>query len=74
MIPIKHPDPMSFKRLHPRNRRDIAERFLNGTPGGVSPVVQRGVTHPGNISMYDHLQNIRQQAIADLEVKLNFAS
>ena len=67
------PDPVSFKRLHPRNRRDRATRSLDGTPGGPGPLEPREAA-PGNVSMYDHVQAIKAQAENDLDVPIQWSS
>ncbi len=60
------PDPLSFQRLHPVNRRNLATRSLSGTPGGAGPIQPRQAA-PGNVSMYDHLQSIKAAAEEALE-------
>ena len=64
------PEPKSLNPNHPRYRRDRATRALEGTPGGPGPLQPREVTYSGNISMFDHVTAIREQAIKDLEVAL----
>ena len=64
------PEPKSLNPNHPRYRRDRATRALEGTPGGPGPLQPRQVTIPGNISMFDHVTAIKDQAIKDLEVAL----
>ena len=64
------PEPASLNRMHPVHRRARAVRSLNGLEGGPGPVLPREVTHAGNVSMHDHLQAIRQQAEAALDVAI----
>jgi len=64
------PDPKSLNPNHPRYRRDRANQALEGRQGGPGPLQPREVTYPGNISMFDHVSNVRNQAIKELEVTL----
>lgn len=64
------PEPKSLNPNHPRYKRDRATRALEGTSGGPGPLQPREVTYPGNISMFDHVSNVRNQAIKELEVTL----
>lgn len=63
---IVFPDPVSFQRLHPVNRRNLATKSLSGTPGGPAPIQPRQASF-GNVSMYDHLQSIKSAAEQALE-------
>lgn len=55
------PDPKSLHALHPVNR-------LPGIRNSLEIVHPRDVTHPGNISMHDHLAALEVQMDAELEV------
>lgn len=68
------PDPWSMNRLHPRHRRDRASSSLKGREGGPRPLQPREPVKPGNISMYDHVTQIKQKAEAQLAVDLVWTS
>jgi len=63
------PDPKSMNPLHPRHRRDRATRALEGRDG-VPPLTERHATRPGYVSVFDHVNDIKAQALVDLEVTL----
>ena len=63
------PDPKSMNPLHPRHRRDRATRALEGHDG-VPPLTERHATREGYVSVFDHVNDIKAQALVDLEVTL----
>lgn len=82
MPPMRQPDPQTLNRDHPRAMRDIKQAFrseiaadpvaraqarLVGVNGSLQQVAPREPTKPGNISMHEHLTNLKGKLETDPE-------